>query len=80
MFEIEVNRKLGRTESLAGTSVMSFQGGIGSLGGTVYSGGTLHPSLTFLLRFNFPPLSMRITSWILKKKSTYAEKLVLKKS
>ena len=42
-----MNRKLGRTESLAGASVMSFQEGIGSLGGTVYSGGTLHPSANY---------------------------------
>ena len=32
--------------------------------------------LTFPLRYNFPPLSMRITSWIVKKKSAYAEKVV----
>ena len=35
--------------------------------------------LTFPLRYNFPPLSMRITSWIIKKKSAYAEKIVRKK-
>ena len=35
--------------------------------------------LTFPLRYNFPPLSMRITSWIVKKKSAYAEKIVRKK-
>ena len=35
--------------------------------------------LTFPLRYNFPPLSMRITSWIAKKKSAYAEKIVRKK-
>ena len=35
--------------------------------------------LTFPLRYNFPPLSMRITSWIVKKKSVYAEKIVRKK-
>ena len=35
--------------------------------------------LTFPLRYNFPPLSMRITSWIVKKKSAYAEKVVRKK-
>ena len=35
--------------------------------------------LTFPLRYNFPPLSIRITSWILKKKSAYAEKIVRKK-
>ena len=34
--------------------------------------------LTFPLRYNFPPLSMRITSWIVKKKSAYAEKVVRK--
>ena len=35
--------------------------------------------LTFPLRYNFPPLSMRITSWIVKKKLAYAEKVVRKK-
>ena len=35
--------------------------------------------LTSPLRYNFPPLSMRITSWIVKKKSVYAEKIVRKK-
>ena len=43
---------------------------------------TLRPvssMLTFPLRYNFPPLSMRITSWIVKKKSAYAEKVVRKK-
>ena len=35
--------------------------------------------MTFPLRHNFPPLSMRITSWIVKKKSAYAEKVVRKK-
>ena len=35
--------------------------------------------LTFPLRYNFPPLSIRITSWIIKKKSAYAEKIVCKK-
>ena len=35
--------------------------------------------MTFPLRYNFPPLSMRITSWIVKKKSAYAEKVVRKK-
>ena len=35
--------------------------------------------LIFPLRYNFPPLSMRITSWIVKKKSAYAEKVVRKK-
>ena len=35
--------------------------------------------LSFPLRYNFPPLSMRITSWIVKKKSAYAEKVVRKK-
>ena len=35
--------------------------------------------LTFPLRYNFPPLSMRITSWILKKKAAYAEKIFRKK-
>ena len=35
--------------------------------------------LTFPLRYNFPPISMRITSWIVKKKSAYAEKVVRKK-
>ena len=35
--------------------------------------------LTFLLRYNFPPLSMYITSWITKKKSAYAEKIVRQK-
>ena len=32
--------------------------------------------LTFPLRYNFPPLSIRITSWIVKKKSVYADKVV----
>ena len=35
--------------------------------------------LTFPHRYNFPPLSMCITSWIVKKKSAYAEKIVRKK-
>ena len=35
--------------------------------------------LTFPLRYNFPPLSMCITSWIAKKKSAYAEKVVREK-
>ena len=35
--------------------------------------------LTFPLRHNFPPLSICITSWIIKKKSAYAEKVVRKK-
>ena len=35
--------------------------------------------LTFPFRYHFPPLSMRITSWIVKKKSAYAEKVVRKK-
>ena len=35
--------------------------------------------LTFPLRYNFPPLSMRITNWIVRKKSAYAEKVVHKK-
>ena len=35
--------------------------------------------LTLPLRYNFPPLSMRITSWMVKKKSAYAEKIVRKK-
>ena len=35
--------------------------------------------LTFPLRYNFPPWSLRITSWIAKKKSAYAEKVVPKK-
>ena len=35
--------------------------------------------LTFPLRYNSPPLSMRITSWIVKKESAYAEKIVRKK-
>ena len=35
--------------------------------------------LTFPLRYNFPPISMCITSWIVKKKSAYAEKVVCKK-
>ena len=35
--------------------------------------------LTFPLRYNFPPLSMRITRWIVKKKSVHAEKIVRKK-
>ena len=35
--------------------------------------------LTFPLRYNSPPLSMRITSWIVKKKSAYAEKIFSKK-
>ena len=34
--------------------------------------------LTFPLRYNSPPLSMRITSWIIKKESAYAEKVVRK--
>ena len=34
--------------------------------------------LTFPLRYNFPPLSIRITSWIVKKKSVYADKVVRK--
>ena len=34
--------------------------------------------LTFLLRHNFPSLSMRITSWMVKKKSAHAEKIVHK--
>ena len=34
--------------------------------------------LTFALLYNFPPFSMRITSWIVKKKSAYAEKVVRK--
>ena len=36
--------------------------------------------LTFPLWYNFPPLNMRITSWIHKKKSAYAYKIVRKKS
>ena len=35
--------------------------------------------LTFPLRYNFPPLSMRITDWIVKKKSAQAEKIIRKK-
>ena len=35
--------------------------------------------LTFPLRYNSPPLSIRITSWIVKKESAYAEKIVRKK-
>ena len=35
--------------------------------------------LTFPLYYNFLPLTMRITSWIVKKKSAHAEKLVRKK-
>ena len=35
--------------------------------------------LAFPLRYNFPPLSMHITSWIVKKKSAYTEKVVRKK-
>ena len=35
--------------------------------------------LTFPLRYNFPPLIMRITSWIVKKKPVYAENVVRKK-
>ena len=34
---------------------------------------------TFPLRYNFLPLSMGITSWIVKKKLPYAEKVVCKK-
>ena len=43
---------------------------------------TLRPAssmLTFPLQYNFPPLSMRITSRIIQKKSAYAEKIVRKK-
>ena len=36
--------------------------------------------LTFPLWYNIPPLSMRITSWIVKKKSAYAEKVARKKA
>ena len=35
--------------------------------------------LTFPFQYNFPPLSMRISSWIVKKESAYAEKIVRKK-
>ena len=35
--------------------------------------------LTFPLRYNFLPISMRIASWIVKKTSAYAEKVVRKK-
>ena len=35
--------------------------------------------LTFPLQYNFLSLSMRITSWIVIKKSAYAEKIVRKK-
>ena len=35
--------------------------------------------LTFPLWYNSLPLSMRITSWIVKKESAYAEKIVRKK-
>ena len=35
--------------------------------------------LNFPLQYNFPHLSMRKTSWIVKKKSTYAEKIVRQK-
>ena len=35
--------------------------------------------LTIPLWYNFPPLSMRITNWIVKKKSTHAEKIFRKK-
>ena len=35
--------------------------------------------LTSPLRYNFPPLSMRITSRIIKKRSAYAEKIVREK-
>ena len=35
--------------------------------------------LTFPLRFNFPPLSMRITNWMIKKRSASAEKVVREK-
>ena len=34
--------------------------------------------LTFLLRYNFSPLTMHITSWIDKGKSAHAEKIVRK--
>ena len=35
--------------------------------------------LTFPLRYNFPVLRMRTTSWIVKKNSAYAEKIARKK-
>ena len=35
--------------------------------------------LTFLYQYNFPPLSMRITSWIVKKQSAHAGKTDRKK-
>ena len=41
---------LGRSESFAGTEVMLFQVGIGSLGGTVFSGGTYYPSANYGLK------------------------------
>ena len=43
-WKLTENLILGRTESFAGTEVMSFQVGIVSLGGTVFPGGTLHLS------------------------------------
>ena len=42
------NLTLGESQSFAGTLVMSFQVGIGSLSGTVFfSGGTLYPSANY---------------------------------
>ena len=41
------NLILGRSESFAGTSEISFQVGIGSSGATVFSGGTLYPSANY---------------------------------
>ena len=35
--------------------------------------------LIFPFQYKFPPLSMRISSWIVKKESAYAEKIVRKK-
>ena len=35
--------------------------------------------LTFPLQYNFPSLSMRINSWIVKEKSVFAKKIVRKK-
>ena len=46
-----VNRKFDfrQTESSAGTSVMPFHVGIGSLGGTVFPGGTLYHSANYVI-------------------------------
>ena len=38
---------LGGSESFTGTYIMVFQVGIGYLGGTVFSGGTLYPSANY---------------------------------